>query len=68
MFCPSNGKKFMMGVHHMMRVHHMYVGYSLGCPHCNHNLKLKSAGGFLFIGLVGLVGMLGLVGLVGLLH
>ena len=40
--CPWNGKKFMMGVHHMMRVHYMYVGYSsLRVPKASRHLQHK---------------------------
>ena len=41
--CPSNGKKLMMDVHHIMRVHHMMgIHHTLHVPFlfCNQNAKV----------------------------
>ena len=41
--CPSNGKKLMMDVHHMMRVHHMMgIHHTLRVPFlfCNQNAEV----------------------------
>ena len=38
--CPSNGKKLMMDVQHMMGIHHTLRVPFLSCNHCNQNAKV----------------------------